>query len=178
MKKLIPPEILEPPRRQRRIASRILDIAVPQVGLERPGIDPVVCQLEAAGMPQHVGVRLDTQLGDDGGSLDHAIEPRRRQRRPALGYEHKRRWRAAALVPAELAQFPAGQGMRCWRAAFEPVDVDLAPVEVDLLPLQIGAGCPAPPRSAARSLRDVGALARAGLRFSVGSAATFLLSHF
>jgi hypothetical protein len=41
-------------------------------------------------------------------------------------------------VTAELAQFPASQGMRCWRAALEPVDVQLAPGEVDLLPLQVG----------------------------------------
>jgi hypothetical protein len=47
------------PRRRRRVAGRILDITVPEVGLQRPGIDPIVRQLEAAGMPQHVGVYPD-----------------------------------------------------------------------------------------------------------------------
>ena len=93
---------------------------MPEVRLQRPGIDAVVGKLEASGMAQHVGMRLDPELGDDGCSFDHAIKPRRRQRCPALRYKHKRRRRAVALVTAELAQFPAGQGMRCWRAALEP----------------------------------------------------------
>ena len=42
---LIPPEILKPTRRQRRVAGGILDIAMPQVGLQRSGIDPVVASL-------------------------------------------------------------------------------------------------------------------------------------
>ena len=111
---------------------------MPKVGLQRSGIDPVIGELEAAGVAQHVGVRLDTQLGGDGGPFDHAIKPWGRQGCPALRYEHKGRRRAVAPMPPELAQFPACQGMRRRRAALEPVDVNLAPVEVDLLPFQIG----------------------------------------
>ena len=47
---------------------------MPEVGLQRPGIDPVIGQLEAAGMAQHVGVDPDAQAGDDPGALDHAVE--------------------------------------------------------------------------------------------------------
>ena len=39
---------------------------------------------------------------------------------------------------AELAQFPAGQGVRALDAALEPIDVELAAVEIDLLPFQVG----------------------------------------
>ena len=46
---LIPPKALEPIRRQRRITVGVLDIAVPQIRLKRPGIDPVIRKLEAAG---------------------------------------------------------------------------------------------------------------------------------
>jgi hypothetical protein len=53
----VPPEVLEPARRQRRIASGILDIAVLQVGLEEAGIDPVIGQLKAA--------CVDPQMGGD-----------------------------------------------------------------------------------------------------------------
>ena len=107
---LIPPKILKPPRRQRRIAGRVLDIAVPEVGLQRSRIDPVIGELEAAGMPQHVGMRLDPELSDDGCSFDHAIKPRRHQRCPALRYKDKRRRRAVALVTAELTPGRSGDG--------------------------------------------------------------------
>ena len=71
---LVPPEVLEPPRRQRRIAGGILDIAVPEVGLQGSRIDAVVGQLEPAGMTQHVRVRLDPQVGGNPGTLDHAVK--------------------------------------------------------------------------------------------------------
>jgi hypothetical protein len=54
---LVPPETLEPIRRQRRIPRRILDIAMPQVSLERPCIASVIGKLVAAGVAQHVSVR-------------------------------------------------------------------------------------------------------------------------
>ena len=47
--------LLKPVRRPRRYSARILDIAVPEVRLERSGIDPVIGQPEAAGMAQHPG---------------------------------------------------------------------------------------------------------------------------
>jgi hypothetical protein len=75
---LIPPKILKPPRRQRRVASRVLDIAVPQVGLQRPRIDPVVGQLEPAGVPEHVGVYFDPEVSSDAGALDRTVEAFRR----------------------------------------------------------------------------------------------------
>ena len=102
---LVPPEILEPTRRQRRIAGRVLDIAMPEVRLQRPGIDAIVGELEAAGVAQHVGVRLDPELGDDGCSFDHAIKPRRRQRCLALRDKYKGRRRAVALVTLPLFHF-------------------------------------------------------------------------
>jgi hypothetical protein len=58
-----PKEFLEPLRRQRGIARRVLDIAVPKVGLDRPRIVAVVGELVAAGVAQHVGVRLDAEVG-------------------------------------------------------------------------------------------------------------------
>jgi hypothetical protein len=51
---LISPEALEPIRRERRVAGRILDIAMPQLSLERWRIDAVIRQLKAASLPQHV----------------------------------------------------------------------------------------------------------------------------
>jgi len=43
---------------------------MPQVGLQRPRIDPVIRQLVAAGVAEHVTVRLDAEAGRRGGALD------------------------------------------------------------------------------------------------------------
>jgi hypothetical protein len=54
---LVPPEPREPIRGERGIPRRILDITVPQVSLQH------IHQLVAAGVAQHVGLRLDAELG-------------------------------------------------------------------------------------------------------------------
>jgi hypothetical protein len=41
----------------------MLDVLVPKVGLQRPGVVPVIGQLGAAGMAQHVRMDLDRDLG-------------------------------------------------------------------------------------------------------------------
>ena len=40
-----------------------LDVAIAEVGLQRSSIMSLVCEREAAGVPQHVRVRLEEQLG-------------------------------------------------------------------------------------------------------------------
>ena len=65
-----PPEILEPCRRQLGISNRMLDILVPEVGLQSPRIVALVGQREPAGMPQHVGVNLDAEFGLHASTLD------------------------------------------------------------------------------------------------------------
>jgi hypothetical protein len=52
---LVPPEVLEPIRRQLRVSDRVLDFAMAQVGLQRARIVPLVGQGEAAGVPQCAG---------------------------------------------------------------------------------------------------------------------------
>jgi hypothetical protein len=74
----IPKEFLKPLRRQSGIARRILNIAMPEIGLDRPRVVAIVGELIATGMAQHVGVRLDAQVGRVGCTLDHAGEARRR----------------------------------------------------------------------------------------------------
>jgi hypothetical protein len=71
-RQLVPPETLKAIRRQRRVPRRVLDIAVPQVGLQRPRIDAVICELIAAGVAQHVSVRLDAEISYGRGAFDHA----------------------------------------------------------------------------------------------------------
>jgi hypothetical protein len=57
---LVLPETFEAIGREGRIAGRILNVFMPQIGLERPGVVTVVGELVAAGVPQHVRVRFDT----------------------------------------------------------------------------------------------------------------------
>jgi hypothetical protein len=53
-------KLLEPLRRQRRIARRVLNIPMPERGLDRRGIVAVVGELIAASVAQHVSMRLDS----------------------------------------------------------------------------------------------------------------------
>jgi hypothetical protein len=55
-----------------------------QASPQRPRIDPVIGQLEAAGVPEHVGVHLDPKVRCDAGALDRTVEAFRRQRGGAL----------------------------------------------------------------------------------------------
>ena len=55
----------DPPRRQ-GIARRILNVSMVELRLDRARIVTIVGELVAAGVPQHVGVRLDAQVGHDG----------------------------------------------------------------------------------------------------------------
>jgi hypothetical protein len=43
----------------------VLDIGVPHVRLDRPGVVVIVGKLKSGGMPQHVGVHLDAEIGFD-----------------------------------------------------------------------------------------------------------------
>jgi hypothetical protein len=48
-----------------------------EIRLDRTRVVAVVGELVAAGVAQHVSVRLDAQIGRDGCPLDHAGEGRR-----------------------------------------------------------------------------------------------------
>jgi hypothetical protein len=102
-------EALEPTGCERGVARGLLDIGVPHVGLDRPGVVAIVGELKPRGMPQHVGVDLDAEIGFDAGALDHAAESRCRERCAALGHEHEGRLHAIALMLPQFAHFLAGQ---------------------------------------------------------------------
>jgi hypothetical protein len=72
----IPKELLEPYLGHRNIQNTTRYTALAR--LDRPRVMAVICKLIAAGMAQHMGVRLDAQIGRVGCTLDHAGEARRR----------------------------------------------------------------------------------------------------
>jgi hypothetical protein len=67
----IAPEILETRRRQLRVPAGVLDVLVAEIGLQRAGIDAVVSELVAAGVPQHVGMDDDVEAGGLAQAGDH-----------------------------------------------------------------------------------------------------------
>ena len=56
---------------------------MPEVGLKRPRIVPLVGERVAAGVSKNVGMRLERKLGDLARTLDHACEAGRREPRAA-----------------------------------------------------------------------------------------------
>ena len=50
------PEIAEPVRRKLGIAHRVLNVLMPEPGLQRPGVVAGIGQRVAAAVPQHVRV--------------------------------------------------------------------------------------------------------------------------
>jgi hypothetical protein len=56
-------KILEPYRRQFGVAYGVLDILMAEIGLQRPGVVPLVGERVAAGVPEHMGVSIEAELG-------------------------------------------------------------------------------------------------------------------
>ena len=66
----------------------MLDVAVTKVSLKRSRVVALIGERVAAGVPQHVGMGLEGQLGCDTRPLDHPSEASRREWRTTLGREH------------------------------------------------------------------------------------------
>jgi hypothetical protein len=116
----------------------MLNVLVAEVGLQGAGVVPVIRQLIAAGVAQHVRMRLEAQLGLDASALDHAGEPGRTERRAALGREHEGRLGLLlAPEPPQSAQFVAKDRMGAGSALFDPADVQGSRPELDLVPAQV-----------------------------------------
>src|SRR6266851_354503 len=96
------PKVFKPVQRQSRIAHRMLDIPVTQVGLKGPGIMSPVCQRKSTGMAQHMGMRGEAKLGSYTGTLDHSGEAGRGERGAALRGEHE--GRLGVLLPLQAPQ--------------------------------------------------------------------------
>lgn len=72
------PEILEPIRRHLGVSNRVHDIFMPQVVLEGPSIMPIVGQLVASGVPEHVRMDREPKLSRLPGPGDRFKESRSR----------------------------------------------------------------------------------------------------
>jgi hypothetical protein len=71
---LVPPKILEPIRRHGSVDDRVADRGVAHVVLQRTGVVPIVCELKAASMAQHVGMNVKCHASGFTEPLDKAMK--------------------------------------------------------------------------------------------------------
>ena len=98
---LIAPEILEPICRQFSVAGGMLNVAVPQIMLDRPRVLPVVGQLVAGGVAQHVRMDRELDAGLASGSTDDLAHRIGAERRLALAHEYVGGVRVSPLQSAQ-----------------------------------------------------------------------------
>ncbi len=75
--KLVSPKPLEPAFGQRGVARRRLQISVPKVVRQAPGVMPIIRELISRRVPQHVRMHRERQLRRSASSLHHSQEPSR-----------------------------------------------------------------------------------------------------
>jgi hypothetical protein len=130
------PEILEPIGSHLGVSNRVLDIFVAHVVLERSGVMPIVGELEASRVPEHVGVNRECEPCRFSGSGDHFEEACSRGGTTALGDKDVSGFH---ILPAKLTQgsdFLAAQRMNVIDAARCSSDMQSAAVQLDLIPSQ------------------------------------------
>src|SRR5262245_41966245 len=88
---LILPPALEPGRCQLAIPDGVLDVLVPEVRLQAARIVTLVRELVAAGVPQHMRVRLDLEPGGLASPANELLEVADGHWRAAFGHEQERR---------------------------------------------------------------------------------------
>lgn len=82
------PEVLEPLWAQFSVSNRVLDVLVPEVQLNRPGIVASVGEIEAGGVTQHVRVNWKLDASGLTSTRDYLKHARPRHRPAALAAEN------------------------------------------------------------------------------------------
>src|SRR5262245_4776007 len=81
-------QILKPIRRERRVANRRSNRPVAKIVLDRSGVPPIVGQLVAARVAQHMAADLEPEACRLANARNHALVTCHAQGRQALGGEH------------------------------------------------------------------------------------------
>jgi len=130
-RRLVGPEIPKSIRRQRRVPGRRLQVPMPEVMRQRPGVLAIVRQLVAGRMPQHVWMHSESESRRAAGALDHPQEPSRCYWRSGFGHEHIR---ARPLQRSQGSKLRPMQGMNTSAAALRAVHMQAALSKIDLRP--------------------------------------------
>jgi hypothetical protein len=99
--------------------------------LDCPSVVAIVGQGVAAGVAQHVRVRLHFKAGGNRRPLDHAGKASGRERGSPLADEDKRRRLALPLEPAQGPEFAAAKRVGAGGAVLDPPHVQDGAVEVE-----------------------------------------------
>ena len=70
----IPPKVLEPVGRHVGVPDRVLNVLVPEVVLQGPGVVAIVREFEPTGVAKHVRVDGEWHLGGLPEALDEPVE--------------------------------------------------------------------------------------------------------
>src|SRR5262249_9627482 len=127
------PEPSEPVRRHRCVAHGRGNRAVTEIVLNCPRVVPVISELVAAGMPQHVAVDQERETISLAGSGNHPLIARNAQWRIPLGNEDVNA-RGLPLQPAQRAQLPRGQWLPSAYTALGAPHVQRRGLPVDVIP--------------------------------------------
>jgi hypothetical protein len=132
----VAPKPLEPVGRQVCIPYRMSDILVTKVMLERPRIVPLVGQLVAAGVPEHVRVHREGQIGLQSCTGDKLADVARRHWAATLGDKQVGAVGPLTSKLAQRPQFGTTQGVRRGHTLLQALDRKKAGFQVKLLPTQ------------------------------------------
>src|SRR5262249_34353597 len=106
---ILPPS-LKPGWRQLGVPHGVLDVLMSEVSLQRSGIPPRIRLVESAGVPEHMGVRLDFEPSGLASPVNQLLKVGYGHWRAALGYGQERRPAFGLTVQAlQRPQLPAGQ---------------------------------------------------------------------
>jgi hypothetical protein len=110
------------------------DVSVPEVLLDRSRVVPLVRELVAGRVPQHVRMDGEGEFRELAGACDQLARRRRRHRSAALGDEQVGCFRVVAAELAQRPQLGAADRMGGGDAVLQSCNMHQAGLEVDLLP--------------------------------------------
>jgi hypothetical protein len=104
--------------------------------LNRECVLALIGQPVTAGMPKHVRMHSEADLGDSTGALDQTLEGFPRHRPAALGDEDIY---SVTCFPIELAQRAKGgtiERVNRWHTSFDSVDLQAGLIQIDVAALE------------------------------------------
>jgi hypothetical protein len=134
---LLLPEVFKPLASKLGVPCRVLDVAMSEPFLQRPGVMAVVGKLVAAGMPEHVRVDGEGEPGRLTEQRQQLAEGRRRHGPAPLAGEHvDALGYLLALEAAQVADFGASDEMHAGPAVLAAGDMEATLREIEHVPSQ------------------------------------------
>ena len=107
-----------------------------KIVLDRPGVPPIVGQLVAARVTQHMAADLEREARCLSSPRNHALVACHAQGCQALGGEHVEPRLPLPLQAAQGAEFTSANWMNAGRPALGAAHMQLAGSEIDVIPAQ------------------------------------------